>query len=144
MIFPEFLYRLTAADSGKQVLEHVMAENNASAAAVTVGMTVFTVPADKVFLLTNTSAAFTPGATQNLVSTELLIADALGSRQWPYLRAASGLFVGGFSGDLLVPPTFRVRAQGVFSAGANVNQVEASCHGILIPRGSFTFRQEHV
>lgn len=144
MRFPEWLYKLLPGDAGSQQLGVVWRENTITAALVTVGGTVYTVPSDKCLVLTNATLHFTPGAAQTSNRRRLMADPPDGTTRYNIWDAQGATAVAtatahDWVGEVVIPPGWKVRVEGEFSAGAAANISNAEIHGYLIPRGTFVF-----
>lgn len=95
------------------------------------------------FMLSRVGAELTPGAAQTAIKWGVAIFDpenaifaVLGGGELTNAVAAQSQFVGLSGEGILVPPKYRVRITGIFSAGANANQVDIYGIGYFIPRGT--------
>lgn len=141
MFFPDFLYQLSQRDQQVTWLDPALSRIISSVAAATVTAD-FIVPNDRMLLLSAFYAVFSPGAAQNVVDTRIeLLSQSLVSPAVILTRNSNALAAGIITDtdrqcEIPVPPLWRVRATGVFNAGAAANDVHLSIAGMLIPIGN--------
>lgn len=145
MKFPTFLYRLLPGDGGQQQLQLVFRDSVNSAAAGTVTTQPYTVPGDKVLVLTNACARATAGAAQNANRIRLFVDPQNGTKRYELAALGSGSVgppayaVLNWTGEVVVPPGADVEAEAVFSAGVAANEINLEIFGYLVPRGTFIY-----
>lgn len=145
MRIPESLFIPSAKDSGSWIVEILQRTANTSAAAFTVNLGIFTVPADRLLLLLSAHAAADAGNLVNTTSLALTIqapaaAAAITLAQLDRGDAAAanlGTFRRdlNWSGEVWVQPLGVVRAFGAFDSDGAANFVFGEIHGLLIPKG---------
>lgn len=143
MRFPEWLYRLLPGDAGSQQLGVIWRENASTANLAAVGITVYTVPNDKCLVLTNmTSEGQATGVT--LQRMRMMADPPDGTVRYNFFDRWTGFAAGTYganvwTGEIVIPGGWRVRAENTYSAAAATNTCTAELHGFLIPRGTFVF-----
>lgn len=142
MLFPEWLYRLNVQDQGKQVLSSLLAEEQFNSSSTSFGGTIFIVPLDQVLIFAGGNNFLTPGAGQNATLSDMRVADPEANRQWIIARG-SGAHLNVSGPQIFIPPGYRVRVSAVFDSGVNSNEIIGTVFGVLVPRGSFSFRTDH-
>jgi hypothetical protein len=140
MIFPEFLFRLSQRDQQVTWLDPVSLQVSSAVAAASITAIGTVVPIDRVLVLTNAIMLATAGAAQTTQQQSLQVVAVGGFVTTiaidTIVSAAAGRAPLNWAGQVLVPPSWTVRAVGTFNAGAAVNNVDISLHGILIPAGN--------
>lgn len=145
MRFPEWLYKLLPGDEGSQQLGVRWREATLSAALVTVDVTAYSVPNDKVLVLTNAAGFFNPGAGQLLSRLQLLAfpEGPAGTVRYSIVDRPGGVADANvhfdWQGEVVIPPGWGVVARGVFDSGVAANSVNVEIHGYVVPRGTFNF-----
>lgn len=140
MFVPEFLYQLSARDQQVTWLDPIARVFVASVAAATV-IPSFTVPTDRVFILTNSHISGVGGGAQTVARIALALTPPGGLVAAGPNVDVEGLEVPGapniarlsWTGELMVPPAWMVSAIVLFSAGAVANTVNLNLNGCLIP-----------
>jgi len=142
--FPFFLYERTYKDMAGVQLETVVDRIDTTAANVDV-RAIFSVPVDRIFILSHLHSAFVPGAGQNINSRFLVavppsvtltgVLNELGSG-----AANTTVFLDVTPGEVWIPPAYTIEARGNFNAGVAANSVQLSVFGLLIPRGNVALR----
>ena len=138
------LYRLSDRDLGAPYGRvYLPPEATATAGAATLSAVV-QVQTDRPVLLTNLTALMLPGAAQtlthgflemgpnNVVSAQRFIAIFVPQVGLP----AATRIVHNWTGEIIVPPGFFIRARGEFNAGAAANFVSLQAMGLSIPLGT--------
>lgn len=140
MFFPEFLYRLSSRDQQVTWLDPRFDSLTASAAGLTVEVD-FTVPSDRPLILTSANIVATPGAGQAVIA--MLLRSLAQGDSSPVNLAAREIEVAvagsrflNWTGEVILPPAWSLRARASFSAAVNPNDVELHLAGILIPVGN--------
>lgn len=145
MRFPPWLYKFTSqTHEGSQPIESISRRVDQTANAAGIVNNVYTVPGDFMFCLSNGVVAVDAPAlvtpTQALLSftkpdtsTEIMIA----WNQTP--SAAAENMTLNWSGEVWIPPGSVIHGVGSFDVANANNTVQAAIHGILIPRGSFSW-----
>ena len=145
----EFLYRLADQEArSAPVLQRVIARASPAATlATTIGVTVYTVPSDKVLLLKSLFAAATSGAAQTndllqwTIQADFALAtfiSELAARRFtPALLNSETFF---FPDDTIIMPGESLTVTGIFSAAGAANRVTGAVNGILMPKGNVQLR----
>lgn len=143
MRFPEWLYKLLPGDRGSQQLGVLWREAASTQNAATVGITVYTVPADKCLVLTNMTT--TGEATGVTLQRMRMMADPPeGNVRYNFFDRWTAFGAGTYgsnvwTGEVIIPGGWKIRAENNYSAAAATNTVTGEIHGYLIPRGTFVF-----
>lgn len=144
MRFPEFLYQLSARDQQVTWLDPFFsnAESTGAAAALSANITP---DRQRTFILSSLSAnAFVTGAA-TVAALLLLAVPPQGNPQFAIAQTSSAYTGGGaagtqlqlnWSGELIIPPGWILRATALYSAAVAGNEVEMTAGGILIPAGN--------
>lgn len=136
-MFPEQLFVLSQRDQQVTWLDPYLRNTQSTVAAVSVNSGL-QVPVDRALLFYAAYAEFIPGAAQNVANNSISLFPASGSFEVKVKRnliagAANVPLILDWSGFILLPPTWIIRATAAFNAGAAGNTVELSVAGILIP-----------
>jgi len=142
MFFPEALYLLSQRDQQVTWLDPVYNAAATGSAAASVSSPAFTVPSSQAFVLQNVQGYADPGAGQNIALLEVYIGPPSPGTQ--FVRLVSDVLVKAadvnaavhWSGSLIVPPAWRIIAEGTFNAGVQVNTVRLGVMGMFIPIGN--------
>jgi len=140
VIVPELTYQYAQMkDIAGGTLIVVNVEGSDALTNVSVFPTVYTVPGDKILVLSCATGIALPGAGQ--ICTELNFVVSINTISFEFYRSGevlvnSGIRSGVWSGELWIPPEASILGSGVFDAGANSNSVTFTIHGVLIPRGN--------
>lgn len=141
MFFPEFLLRLSQRDEQVTWLDPLLIERVEAVANVTVATLPATIPTDRALIIQTVVGQATPGAAQSV--TELLLQIiAPGSNLLIDFAGESFPVVANqarhlnWSGSILIPPGWGVRARAAFDAGAAVNTARMELIGMFIPVGN--------
>lgn len=140
-VFPELLYQLSGRDQQVTWLDPVIVRVATSTAAAQVNAT-FTVNTGRAFVLTSAIAAAVPGAAQNITDLSLVLQEPTGTTNVGLtgveVTPAAGLAFQrlNFSGEVVLPPGWKVIAVGTYSAGVAANQTILTLTGILMPVGN--------
>jgi hypothetical protein len=143
-VLPTRLYGLTERDIGAPYASvYLPAESFAVGAPGTLSA-ILQVTNDRPILLTNACCMWLPGAGQTLSHGFLEIGPdntVAGQRAIAYFTSPVGLgaglrVVGNWSGEVIVPPGYFIRARGEFNAGANNNTSVIQAMGMGIPQGN--------
>lgn len=140
MFFPEGLYTLTPRDQQVTWLEPVLSRQEASLAAVTIGLN-YTVPVGKALILQNVFLHGDGGAAQTTDELEIALQlPGSGVGSYTYLEAnftiGTDKAVLTWEGSVIVPERWQVAGAGVWSAGAAANFLLHCVVGVLIPIGN--------
>jgi len=140
--FPEKLYLLTEKDRGSySLLVPFFRRLSLSSAATEVTVSLaLTELGDRYLLLQSASARGAAGAAQAQVQRLIFLSTpSVGETEVQYDLRSERIATDGttdWSGSILVPPNWRIRAYGAWNAGAAANEITISAIGVLIPRGS--------
>jgi hypothetical protein len=142
VFFPEFLYQLSARDQQVTWLDPLIQDQATTALLADISVDI-TVPDARILVLKNLTSQALPGAAQNVSTFHLLslVPPTPGTNSIELTLIRNALAVGvnsilTWTGDVLVPPGWRVRARAVFNAAAAANTVGLDVVGILIPVGN--------
>lgn len=138
------LYRLLGSDIGQPALQPFYAFNTISSAAVSAVSVITNDNADKVLILCSAAVELTAGVAQTVTDSKITVstpATDTGDLNFTIAGAIppfpSTLFSRTWwSGFLLVPPKWRIKGFGTFSAGVAANTSTLLAAGVLIPRGT--------
>ncbi len=140
MLVPELTYQyaqLKDLAGGSLLLLNRNATFSDSATAV--GGTLYTVPNDKILIVSSITVLLLPGATQ----TAIRVGVSLGFEGTALLRGpeianavADTIIMVNWSGAAWIAPGEPLLTTGVFDAGANSNRVDLDLIGALVPRGN--------
>lgn len=137
MFFPTELMRFSLRDVGGELLEPFITDSVLSAAAAQVNSDL-QVTVGFSLLLQSVVASFQPGAAQNftVVSVGLVPPDGTNFVELNLNRTAGAANVSGvltWSGSVLVPPRWIIRASGAYNAGVANNITRLDAVGMLVP-----------
>jgi hypothetical protein len=144
MFFPESLYLLSQRDQQVSWLEPLALRDTFAAgiAAANIQRLVYTVPIDRLLILQAFSFLATAGAAQTVNDVRIDIVPRLSAeivRVWSAdsrYMSTGGVAGGNWTGSILVPPQYTLRANFLFNAGAAANFFDLGVHGLLIPVGN--------
>lgn len=147
MIPPELTYQFSALkDVSGALLSIVLRRGDTSTTAATVNELLYTVPNDKILILSAASVQANPGTGQTAELATLRIVEenaATSGAGYTFARApdvqnatANIKIALTWCGEVWVSPGEQVVVRGVFDAGTNANQVVSSIAGVTIPRGN--------
>lgn len=147
MRFPDWLYQLLPGDAGTQLVSVVWRDASFSDSALVVGGTVYEVPADKALVLTNMTGYFDAHGASNVERTRFIADPPAGTTRYNIFDyniseggGAAGAEVGKtWSGEVVIPPKWKVRVEGEYTSAAAANVTSGEIHGYLVPRGTFIF-----
>lgn len=140
---PEVCYGFVTLNDVQGALVAIVTREIVSSASQTnVGVDIYTVPSDRVFILSAANVSSVPGAGQVCSHLGLSILE----------EASQTIEIAGgpdpenttadidrhlnFSGEVWCAPGTIVRGNGVFNSGVAANTVGVRINGILIPRGN--------
>lgn len=142
MLFPEFLFQLSARDQQVTWLDPLLTLVSFSALTVTVAAS-FVVPDGKALILTSACGEALPDVTQLVTRIGLTTlpptAPAGSGRLFAGANFSAGAGIQGtvnFSGAMIIPPQWTIRATGIFNSGVAANTTLLHLHGVLIPIGN--------
>lgn len=147
MLAPEIAYQFRLAkDTASTMIEEVFVSNETSLANVVVNNRVYTVPSDRILILTSVMGALEAGAAQipyrlniqlerNGLARKLFVKYRHTDPAIDPLPARLGLNV---PCEIWLHPGWSINVYGVYSAGAAANITEGCITGILIPRGNIS------
>jgi len=140
LIVPELAYQFqTAVDTAGGTIDIVLRDAITSGLVTSLTTDIFTVPTEKVFILTagNVQANSGAGQLSNLVAFQIHPV-ALEPGRILFLRERTPALVqeANWSGELWMPPGSKLSGVGTFDAGANSNSLSVGIVGVLIPRGN--------
>lgn len=144
MFFPEFLFQISQRDRQVTWLDPVFDSLAVSAANVLVESSIDPHPTDdRAFILQSAIARGDAGAAQTCDSLAIAIQREEGGDFYRLALtgnataiAAGSIVALNWSGSVIVPPGWNIKARGNFNAGANANQVDLDIVGMLIPIGN--------
>lgn len=141
----DYLYELTPRDMQRSWLDPLAFKVLNSVVAINVNNT-YVVPTAQALILYSANVASFAGATQTVTSQDLYISaegDAALVRIVGQTAAESSsagptpILNLNWSGYIVVPQLWTIRATSIFSGSVNANQSEMSLIGMLIPAGNF-------
>jgi hypothetical protein len=139
VIFPEYLYKLSSRDQQVTWLDPRFDALSVAAAAASVQSTL-RVPDGRVLVLSAAVVDAIAGAAQTLDRIVLFCEPPDPSTI--SFRISGGIFAASveqfvtWTGQLVIPPNWKVAATARFNAGVAANTVALSLAGILIPVGN--------
>ena len=141
MFAPEFLYKLSPRDEQVTWLDPLWQRTSQGTAAVSVSSPAIVVPDGRLFLLQHVFSFALGGGAQTTTYHELILQNPdLVTDMYldinPNTGVAGGSTLIRWDGSVWVPPRWRLFAKGTFSAGAVINTVTLTAHGVLIPIGN--------
>ena len=140
MFFPEVLYRLSKRDEQVTWLDPVASRISATLAGIN-PVAIYTVPNDRVLVLTAACIEATPGVGQNILLKVLHTRPPTGGTnvtfRSDYVAGGVGVQQGmDWDGEIAVPPSWTVNGNVLFNAGAVASTATLMMHGLLIPVGN--------
>jgi hypothetical protein len=143
VLFPEFLFQLSARDQQVTWLDPLITDQVVSAALTTVDALI-RVPDGRCLILTTAVTSVDPGAGQNFTAITLALlapgpvatANVVEIAENRTPGAADANFALAWSGAVLVPPGWAVLARNVFNSGVAANVTRLNITGMLIPVGN--------
>jgi hypothetical protein len=142
MFFPEFLYRLSQRDQQVTWLDPVVSFQQDAQLAVNVSVT-FTVPDARALVLQHASIVASPSGAQTSTLREIVLrVPGVGTTNSGFLKREETTGAGGqdffldWQGSAIIPPQWRIIANGTFVGVATANTVNLTVLGILIPIGN--------
>ena len=139
MRVPELTYGFSQLkDTAGGILELWCRKGQSDDSATTVANDLYTVPDDKILVLTAMALRLNPGAGQIAISATAVACEGVEFFRGPYPVNVSVDFdvLMHWSGELWVPPGETLRATGTFDAATVSNQIRFSAFGFIIPRGN--------
>lgn len=135
------LFRLRQEEAQDRLVTPVLLEVTVSQAAGAVIATGFVVPADRLLVINSVSSSCTPGAGQQVVAQRIQLVSPTANK---IVEIAADLLIYGaglaaalnFAGEILVPPTWQLRARGDYSAAGLANQTTIDFCGYTVPVGN--------
>lgn len=145
MLIPEGLYYLTTARQvGTAPIEFVCRERGDAATAAIVQEDIYTVPGDRVLVLSNAAMRAFGGAGSNRTFSELTInpPSAVAGAETIAIHMAEtpedGSTADNWQGEVWVPPLWTIEYKVTFSSAVVENGIRCAIQGLLIPLGSTT------
>lgn len=141
MIGPELAYAFAKPqDTVGGTLAIVAREVNAGASAAQIDSTLYTVPQDKVLVISSLNATLTPGAAQiaRFGAFRINVGTIIELFTGPEIENATANRVVNlwWTGEVWMPPGSALEFRGTFDAGAALNNSFSRVTGNLIPRGN--------
>lgn len=144
MLPPEICYQFrSAVDTASATIDLVQRRKVTASVAASQSVDLITVPSDRILILTQCLIVAT-GLVGGVPNTTQLAYnfDTLGSVYVPvYQDSVSGVAGSSYrqqivrDGNVWIPPGARLYASASFSAAVN-SAIDATIHGLLIPRGN--------